>query len=341
MSQKVLLLSSKQSPLTVVTKPIPKPNSNEILVKIHAAALNPVDWKIQKLGYIIENFPTVIGVDAAGTVEEIGSDVKKFSKGDRVMFQGNPAAHWGAFQQYASVPEDFVAHIPKDIDFVKASTLPLCVFTPALGLYDAKTGGGLTPPWEAEGKGKYKGQAAIVFGGASSVGQFAIQLLKASGFSEIIATASTSNEALVKSLGATHFVDRNANFEAAVKALSNLPITVVADGVSTAETHLAGFNALAPGGILNAYTNLQISEEKLKEKNIKAFRVFAVYTPANEPYRRYFNANFTRFVEENGIVPSNVEIIPGGLGGVVKGLSMLENNQVSGKKLVVLPQDTL
>ena len=83
-TQKALLLHEKFGKLAVDTFPVPKPGPKDILVKVHAAALNPVDWKAHKFGVFIQTFPAILGTDISGDVEEIGEDVTDFKKGDRV-----------------------------------------------------------------------------------------------------------------------------------------------------------------------------------------------------------------------------------------------------------------
>lgn len=82
--QKVLYLTKKNGPFEVHTAAVPKPGPGQILVKVQATGLNPVDWKIQLYGLFIEEFPSILGFDAAGTVEELGEGVTGFAKGDRV-----------------------------------------------------------------------------------------------------------------------------------------------------------------------------------------------------------------------------------------------------------------
>ena len=82
--QKALLLQSKLGQFAVDAVPVSKPGSGEILVKVEAAALNPLDWKIQAYGLIVEKYPAVLGFDGAGTVVEVGEDVTSFAVGDRV-----------------------------------------------------------------------------------------------------------------------------------------------------------------------------------------------------------------------------------------------------------------
>ena len=83
-TQKALLLDAKFGKFVVDTIPVPKPGPGDILVKVKAAALNPVDWKIQKYGMLVETFPAILGLDISGDVEELGEGVTDFKKGDRV-----------------------------------------------------------------------------------------------------------------------------------------------------------------------------------------------------------------------------------------------------------------
>ena len=82
--QKALLLQSKLGQFAVDAVPVSKPGSGEILVKVEAAALNPLDWKVQTLGLIVEKYPAILGFDASGTIAEVGSNVSTFAVGDRV-----------------------------------------------------------------------------------------------------------------------------------------------------------------------------------------------------------------------------------------------------------------
>lgn len=85
--QKALLLESKQGRFVISERDVPTPAKGQLLVKIHAAALNPVDYKIQQTGVFIENYPAVLGVDIAGVVEQVGVGAQGFAKGDRVYVQ--------------------------------------------------------------------------------------------------------------------------------------------------------------------------------------------------------------------------------------------------------------
>ncbi|TFY82412.1 hypothetical protein EWM64_g1606 [Hericium alpestre] len=141
----------------------------------------------------MEEFPAVAGSDGAGTIEEIGEGVTTWSKGDRVVFTGAFfSANRGTFQQFSVADASRVAKIPESITFEEAATVPLGLSTTAVGTYSKKRpekgGTEFTAPWTSAGRGQYEGQPAVVLGDSSSVGQYALQLLKLSGFSPIITT---------------------------------------------------------------------------------------------------------------------------------------------------------
>ncbi|RXW11209.1 hypothetical protein EST38_g14646 [Candolleomyces aberdarensis] len=102
-TQQALFLTERFGDFMVSTAPIYKPGKDEVLVKIYAAGLNPIDWKIRKYGVYVDTFPSVLGVDIAGEVIESGEGVSEFAKGDRVLFQGifDQNNHTG-FQQFTT-----------------------------------------------------------------------------------------------------------------------------------------------------------------------------------------------------------------------------------------------
>ena len=108
MSNQAAYLDGKDQKLRIDSAEMPKPNSNEVVIKNHAIAINPVDWKIQDSGMFIKNWPIVIGCDVAGEITEVGSDVKHLSKGDRVFGHTTSLVTQdsknGAFQLYSATP---------------------------------------------------------------------------------------------------------------------------------------------------------------------------------------------------------------------------------------------
>ncbi|KII89444.1 hypothetical protein PLICRDRAFT_53870 [Plicaturopsis crispa FD-325 SS-3] len=341
-TQKALLLKSKQGVFEVGTKEIQKPGPGELLVKIFATALNPVDWKIQAYGVFIEEFPAVLGTDASGTVEAVGEGVSGFKVGDRVVHQGYFTNDKATFQQYTVVPAEIVAKLPENVSFEEAASVPLGLATAAVGLYNSRDdGAGLEYPWES-GRGKYAGQSFFVAGGSSSVGQYAIQLAKLSGFSTIVATASPSNTALLTSLGATHVIDRHlspAEITSAVTKITGGPVNVSYDAISHADTQQTAYDVLAPSGIL--VLTLPQALKETEGKSVYVLRVFGnVHVPANRKLGVSLYARLTSLLSDGSIKPNKVEVLPDGLAGIPAGLERLKADKVSGLKLIAQPQAT-
>ncbi|KAJ1548678.1 hypothetical protein HK405_000779, partial [Cladochytrium tenue] len=152
--------------------------------------------------------------------------------GDRVFFQGLLGDYDGAtFQQYCRVPADLLAHMPPNISDGQAAGISLATVATAVALYDERMGHGLPPLWVNSAAGA--GPAIVVLGGAASVGQYAVQLARLSGFTCIVANAVAANCELVKSLGAHVVLDRSiaATADDYVRALDGLPIDVVLDAI--------------------------------------------------------------------------------------------------------------
>ncbi|KAI0671357.1 GroES-like protein [Trametes maxima] len=349
-TQKALVLPAKKGQWIVSNNfVVPTPGPKDVLVKITATALNPVDWKIQTYGYFIETFPYVGGTDAAGIVEEVGAEVTDVAKGDRIVYQGwfeNPKA---TFQQYGIVPAEIVAKIPDNITFDQAASIPLGLATVATGIYnhDPKAKSvSFTAPWEEGGSTLFAGKPAFILGGSSSVGQYAIQLAKLSGFSTIIATASLHNEALLKSLGATHVIDRKLSHDEIVSEVAKItagkPVEYVYDAISLADTQPVAYDVLAPGGSLLLVLPDSIPAEKKKAgDNKKIVNVFGnVHTPENRQFGIDLYSHLTEYLEKGLIVPNRVEVLPNGLAGIPEGLERLKADKVSGTKLIGRPQET-
>ncbi|KAH7929908.1 GroES-like protein [Leucogyrophana mollusca] len=342
-SQTALWLTEKLGSFKVGPKDIPIPGPGEILVKVHSVGLNPVDWKIQATGFWVENYPAVLGNEAAGTVEALGEGVTAFVKGDKVFHQGTMDNRKATFQQFVVVPASIVSKIPDNISFDQAASLPVCVATAVIPLYSQpSTGIGYQAPWDG-GRAKYSGQPILVLGGATSVGQYVIQFARLSGFSPIITTASLHNSALLKSLGATHVIDRNLPFSALSDEISRVttaPIQLVYDAVSLADTQQAGYDILAPGGYIVLVLGSTI--KTTEGDNKKILGVFgSFHAPDNVALGEVVAPQLTKLLADGDIVPNVVEVVPGGLHGIVSGLERLKNNLVSAKKLVVRPGDTV
>ncbi|KAF8524571.1 GroES-like protein [Hysterangium stoloniferum] len=338
MSQQTsLLLVSKQGAFEVKTTDIQKPGPGDVLVKIMATALNPVDWKIQKYGAFVQTYPAVLGTDSAGVVEEVGEGVTSFKKGDKVLHQGFFTNDKATFQQYTTCPVDILAKIPDNITFDQAASIPLGLATAAVGYYNpVETGGGLTAPW-AGGEGKYKGQGIVIFGGSSSVGQYAIQLARISGFSPIVTTTSPHNADLVKSLGATHVIDRKADVVAEAKKILTTPPQYIYDAIADSSTQVQAWQILGANGTLILVIP-PVDAIKGDEDGKRPIHIFGNVHIQRDLGRAMY-ATLTEYLASEKITPNRVEIVPGGLSGIPEGLQRMQRNEVSGVKLIARPQE--
>ncbi len=178
--------------LLEVSRPHPAPAS--VLVRVHAAGLNPVDYKTRDGALkVVQRYtlPVVMGNELAGVVETCGEGVTGFLPGDRV-FARMPKDAMGALADYAVVPEKFLAKMPETVDFVTAAGVPLAGLTALQALRDEL--------------GVTQGTRIFIPGGAGGVGTFAIQIARWLG-AEVTTTASPRGRALVEDLGADRVID--------------------------------------------------------------------------------------------------------------------------------------
>ena len=190
-----VLLSYGGPDRTVLTEvPQPSPRVGELLVRVNAAGVNPVDFKTRAGALkIISRYhlPIVMGNELSGAVEAVGAGVTKFAKGDRVFARVDKDI-MGAFAEYAVVREEHAALMPASLDFATAAAVPLAALTALQALRDELH--------------LSAGERIFIPGGAGGVGSFAIQLAKHLG-AHVATTASPRGEALVKRLGADVVVD--------------------------------------------------------------------------------------------------------------------------------------
>ncbi len=204
-------LNARPGQLEVGPAPYPTPGPHQIVVRNAAVAINPVDWIVQTSRRPVYSWikkPAVLGYDLAGEVVEVGSEVTRFSTGDRMLGLALGAENdhnntaEGAFQHYTAVSDHLASPIPDSISFERAAVLPLGLSTAACGLFQAKQLGLKHPSADPVPAG----ETLLVWGGSSSVGTNAIQLAVAAGY-EVIATCSPRNDGLVSSLGASRSFD--------------------------------------------------------------------------------------------------------------------------------------
>ncbi|MDQ2747013.1 MAG: NADP-dependent oxidoreductase, partial [Acidobacteriota bacterium] len=178
-----------ESVLEYTDTPRPEPKADEILVKVHAVAVNPADWKIRDgMG---EQFglelPLILGGDIAGTIEELGVEVKNFNAGDAVYGMTVSGGFSGGYAEYAIVKADAIAIKPDELNFEEAAAIPIAALTAWQSMFDLAN--------------LSSGQRILITGASGGVGSMAVQLAKAKG-AYVIGTASGKNEEFVRELGA-------------------------------------------------------------------------------------------------------------------------------------------
>ncbi|RSS72777.1 NADP-dependent oxidoreductase [Streptomyces sp. WAC06614] len=220
-------------PETLVEREIerPEPGLNEVLVRVHAAGVNPVDWKVRGSGALIEwGEVPVLGWDVSGTVEAVGPGVTVFRPGDEVYGMPLFPRQAGGYAEYVVAPARQLAAKPASLTHVEAAALPLAALTAWQALVDAAD---VRP-----------GERVLVHAAAGGVGHFAVQIAKARG-AYVIGTASAGKHELVRGLGADEVVDyRSVRFEEVVS-----DVDVVLDGLG-GETAQRSLAVLRPGGRL-------------------------------------------------------------------------------------------
>lgn len=321
---------------------------NEIAIKVAAIAINPVDWKLRDYGLFIIpgwQYPGILGSDGSGTVAAVGKEVTDFNVGDRVFFQsGYGDDDVSTYQEYIKLPAEIVAKSPKNLSNEQGAGIVLASMAVATAFYDT-TGQGLKAPWDG-GSDVGKGKAIIILGGSSSVGQYAIQLARLSGFDRIVTNASAAHHDHLKDLGAHVVVDRNesnvANFQ---KALGDTPLEFVFDTIAHKDTQTLGIEILQSLDVKNSRVVIteMINEEakKLGETKDPKVPIQQIWGIALEPKLRSIIKGLTDslggedgWIAKGEFKPNRVEVMEGGLEKIQEGLEKNKKG-VSGVKVVV------
>lgn len=216
--------------LVVVDQPRPEPRTNEILVRVKAASVNPTDWKHRAHGGFLGQPPFVLGWDLSGVVEAVGIGVARFVPGDEVFgMLSYPFGH-GAHADYVAAPASWFAPKPASLDHVQAAALPLVSLT----------------AWQAlvENADVQPGQRVLIHAAAGGVGHVAVQIAKARG-AHVIGTASAGKHDFLRELGVDEAIDyREVDFAEEVG-----DVDVVLDTIG-GEYSTRSLRTLRPGGIV-------------------------------------------------------------------------------------------
>jgi len=226
--------------------PRPEPATRQVLVRVHAAGVNPADWKFREGKFGQVPLPSIMGGDFSGEIEALGPDITEFRVGEMVF--GSVANESGSYAQYALAPVSHIVEKPKQIDHTTAAAIPVPAMTAWQALFDEAK---LSP-----------GQRVLIHAASGGVGNFAVQFAKWKG-AHVIGTASGSNADLVRSLGADEFIDyRSTRFEDVVH-----DVDVVFDTIG-GDTQERSWKVLKKGGVLVSIVQPP-SEQSAKAHNVR------------------------------------------------------------------------
>ncbi len=322
MSNKAAVLNEKGARLVIEDRPIYKPEADQIVVKVHALSTAPADWKMQDYGVFIENYPTILGSDIAGTVEDVGSSVTLFKKGDRVTgFAGvlhSKDSRHGAFQQYTVLETSAAAKIPDFMSFDEAAILPMAVATAAVGIF-------LTldiprPPAKQQG-------IFLVWGASSSVGTATVQIAKSLGYT-VFGVNSPKHNDYVKKLGATECFDYN---DAEVVKKVSQALKVSGQAVTAYDVISEHGSAPKAAEILEAVgggklcLTLGYPDDARKPGNVQLVNTYAAHIVGDRKDFGHwlFNEWLEKALADKTFVPSPaVQKVEGGIEAVQKALDM-------------------
>jgi len=264
--------------------PRPQPQAGEVLVRVHAAGVNPIDWKVREgemKDFWPHKFPLILGWDLSGVVEELGKGVSQFKIGDEVYGLPDPT-RGGAYADYIVVRETELALKPNSLHHIRAAAVPLATLTAWQSLFDTAQ---LQP-----------GQRVLIHAGSGGVGHFAVQLAKWKG-AYVFATSSTKNQDLLRQLGVDEPIDyTQQRFEDVARN-----IDIVLDTIG-GETQERSWSVLKKGGVLLSLVQPP-SEEKAKELGVRA--AFVASHPSGAQL-----AEIAKLIDSGKLAPIINRILP-------------------------------
>ncbi|WP_025146662.1 NADP-dependent oxidoreductase [Pedobacter jeongneungensis] len=240
--------------LSIDEIPVPQPAPDEVLIKVHATSVNPVDWKIRE-GQRKEKFPAklplTLGWDVSGNIEDLGEKVSSFRKGDEVYGRPDPTKN-GAYAEYIVVKANIISIKPTSIGHTEAAAVPLAGLTAWQALFDH----GLLKT----------GQKVLIHAAAGGVGTYAVQFAKWKG-AHVIGTASSANIDFLKRLGADEVIDyKMEDFETVLS-----DVDLVLDTIG-GETQFKSLNILKAGGrVITTLMPEFVAEAKAKKLHLIGF----------------------------------------------------------------------
>ncbi|GAW21141.1 hypothetical protein ANO14919_106580 [Xylariales sp. No.14919] len=326
---------SKGPEVQIIDSPIPKPGPEQVVIKVVVSGSNPKDWKIP----LWTNTTANQGDDIAGIVHEVGENVFEFKPGDRVAAFHEMMTPNGSYAEYALAWQHTTFHIPKHTSFEEAAAIPLAAMTSAIGLYLRL---GLPQPWVPA----TEPIPVVIYGAATAVGSYAIQLAQQSNIHPLICVAGRSIahvEKLIDRSKGDVILDYRESDEALAenlrKAADGKPLLHAFDAVSENGSYATLGKVLAEGAKITLVLPGKDYSEVPDYVERSLTTVGASHKDAKDFAYVYFRY-FARGLLEGWFKPQPQELVPGGLGGVQYALENLRDGKANAVKYVFKISDT-
>lgn len=293
----------------------PSPGPSEVLVRVHASSVNPVDYKIREAGsWAGISPPAVIGYDVSGVVEAVGDEVTDFAAGDEVFYTPEIFGEQGSYAEYHVADESIVARKPETLSHEEAAALPLAGAT----------------AWEAiVERGDVEAGETVLVHGAGGVGAHAVQIAAASG-AQVVATASPETVEQTEDLGATRAIDyESEDFADVVESEFDEPVDLVFDTVG-GETLAESTGVVRPHGRLVTILEPEGEWGSAYQKNLDVRMLFL------ERDRRPL-VGLRRLAERGQLEPVVDSVLP--LDEVADAHEMVEEGGLTGKVVLDVPSE--
>ncbi|KAI1133363.1 GroES-like protein [Nemania abortiva] len=315
--------------------PIPKPAAGQVVIKVIVSGSNPKDWKVP----IWFDRTLNTGDDIAGIVHEVGENVTEFKVGDRVAAFHEMMEPGGSYAEYAVAWQHTTFHIPEETTYEEAAAIPLAAMTSAVALYIRLR---LPQPWLPA----TEPIPLVIYGAASAVGAYAIQLAQRSNIHPLICVAGRSIahvEKLIDRSKGDVILDYREGDDALVDGLRRVadgkPLLYALDAVSKPWSYANLFKVLANGAQITFVQDVEASEVPPQFEHSRT-RVGSVHQDAKDFGHVYFRY-FARGLQEGWFKPQPQEVVPGGLGGVQQALENLRDGKANAVKYVFRIADTV
>ncbi|OQD60233.1 hypothetical protein PENPOL_c026G01489 [Penicillium polonicum] len=319
-TQKALIVTEVGKPLTLTTDwPVPRPEANQVQIRVMVAGPNPHDQKARDLGlFIAENLPAIPGNDVVGQIVAVGSDVTGFSVGEKVFGQAGfmPGYTQNAFQEYAVLDTDFIAKVPDGFTVDDVASLPTNVLATVITFF-SQSFFGLPAPWTSGAAvAAPAGGAILVLGGGSNCGKFGIQLAVLAGFERIVVVGGDETE--LKSYGATHVLDRHGTPSETVSRIREIvgdDLLYAYDTANPPGTQSVAINALSftrKGKVARLLPVGPIDESQVEKKSAG----YEIWHILSDPHQhaelcRSFWEHVPRLLQEGKIKPAAYKRVHG------------------------------